>query len=55
MTTESWTQLIRQTGAAMNADKASGVFHVSLERLALHYGVIDVGRMAAMRQGGAYG
>jgi hypothetical protein len=54
MTLENWTQLIRSGGAGMNADKASGILHVSLERLALHYGMIDVGRMAAIRQDGAY-
>jgi Domain of unknown function (DUF6456) len=55
MTMEAWTQLVKQNGASMNADKASGVFHVCLERLALHYGMIDVGRVAAIRQEGAYG
>jgi hypothetical protein len=39
----------------MNADKASGVLHGALERLALHYGMIDMGRIAAIRQDGAYG
>jgi hypothetical protein len=34
----------------MNADKASGVFRVSLECLALHYGKIDIGRVAAIRE-----
>ena len=39
----------------MNADKASGVLHATLERLALHYGMIDVGRIASIRQDAAYG
>jgi hypothetical protein len=55
MTMEDWTQLIRQGGGNMNADKASGVLHGALERLALHYGMIDMGRIAAIRQDGAYG
>jgi hypothetical protein len=55
MTMESWTQPAKQNGASMNADKASGVFRVSLECLALHYGKIDIGRVAAIRQDGAYG
>jgi hypothetical protein len=54
MTMEDWTQLLKQSGASMNADKASGVLHGCLERLALHYGMIDMGRMAAIRQDGAY-
>lgn len=32
----------------MNADKASGVLHATLERLALHYGMIDVGRIKSL-------
>jgi hypothetical protein len=55
MTMEDWTQLIRQSGAGMNADKASGILHVSLERLALHYGMIDVGKMAAIGSDKAVG
>lgn len=31
----------------------SGILHVSLERLALHYGMIDMDRMAALRQDAA--
>lgn len=39
----------------MNADKASGVLQACLELLALHYGMADVGRIASIRQDGAYG
>lgn len=39
----------------MNADKASGVLHVSLERLALHYGMIDMGRLVSIGQDQDYG
>jgi hypothetical protein len=39
----------------MNADKASGILHGCLELLALNYGMIDMGRIAALRQDGAYG
>jgi hypothetical protein len=39
----------------MNAHKARGILHASLERLALHYGMIDMGRMAATCQDSAYG
>ena len=40
-TLEAWTALIRAGGAGMNADRASGILYVSLERLALHYGMLD--------------
>jgi Domain of unknown function (DUF6456) len=55
MTMDDWTQFLKQSGASMNADKASGILHGCLERLTLHYGMIDMGRMAAIRQDGAYG
>jgi hypothetical protein len=55
MTMEDWTQLIRQGDAGMNAHKASGILHVCLERLALHYGLIDMGKMAAIAQDKARG
>ncbi|MFZ0270977.1 MAG: DUF6456 domain-containing protein [Acidobacteriaceae bacterium] len=55
MTLEQWTDFVRSAGAAMNADKASGILHSSLERLALHYGMIDMGKMAALRQDKGYG
>jgi hypothetical protein len=32
----------------MNADKASGIFHVTLERLALHHGMVDVNRLRSI-------
>jgi hypothetical protein len=53
-TLEDWTQLIRNTGKGMNTDKAAGVFHVSLERLAVHYGMLDMGRLSAIGQSHAY-
>ena len=37
----------------MNPDKASGVFHASLERLAL-YGMVDRSRLNAFSQNKAY-
>lgn len=54
-TLEGWTALIKAGGGGMNTDRASGVFTVSLERLALHYGMLDVKRMNAMGQDAAYG
>jgi hypothetical protein len=54
-TLDGWTALIRAGGGGMNPDKASGVFHASLERLALHYGMIDRNRLNAMGQNAAYG
>jgi hypothetical protein len=53
-TLEGWTALIRAGGAGMNSDKASGIFHVSLERLALHYGMLDRDRLNAIGQDKAY-
>jgi hypothetical protein len=53
-TLEAWTALIRGGGGGMNSDKASGVFHVSLERLALHYGMLDGNRLNAIAQDRAY-
>jgi hypothetical protein len=38
----------------MNADKASGIFVVALERLAISYGMVDTGRLAAMSNDRAY-
>jgi hypothetical protein len=32
----------------MNSDKASGIFHVCLERLALHYGMVDMNRLKSI-------
>jgi Domain of unknown function (DUF6456) len=55
MTMEDWTQLIRQNGAAMNADKAAGILHVCLERLALHYGLVDMGKLASIGNDKAFG
>jgi hypothetical protein len=48
MTLEQWTDFVGKDGASMNADKASGILHGALERLALHYGMIDVGKMATL-------
>lgn len=53
-TLEGWTALIRAGGGGMNADRASGVLHVSLERLALHYGLLDRDRLNAIGQNSAY-
>lgn len=53
-TLEFWTQLIRNAGKAMNADRASGVLHVSLERLALHYGLVDMGKLANINNNRAF-
>ena len=38
----------------MNSDKAVGIFHVCLERLALHYGMVDMGRLASIGSDQAY-
>jgi hypothetical protein len=54
-TLEGWTALIRTGGAAMNADRASGVLYVSLEWLALHYGILDRHRLNAIGQDRAFG
>lgn len=54
-TLEGWTALVRAGGKGMNPDRASGVFHVSLERLAVHYGMLDSKRINAMGQDVAYG
>jgi hypothetical protein len=53
-TLEAWTALIKAGGGAMNADRASGVFHVSLERLAIGYGMLNESRLQAMAQDQAY-
>jgi hypothetical protein len=55
LTLEGWTELVRREGHSMNSDRASGILYSVLERIALHYGMIDVGRVAAIRQDGAYG
>lgn len=55
LTLENWTDLIRQGGVRMNADKAAGILHSALERLALNYGMIDMGKMALIGQDKAYG
>jgi Domain of unknown function (DUF6456) len=51
---EGWTNMIRQAGAAMNADKASGILHGSLELIALHYGMINMGRIASLQNEKSY-
>jgi hypothetical protein len=53
-TLEGWTALIKAAGKGMNADRASGVLHVALERLALFYGMLDVTRLNGMGQDRAY-
>lgn len=55
LTLDGWTDVIRVGGGNMNADKASGILLASLEMLALHYGMADMGRIASIRQDGAYG
>jgi len=55
LTLGGWTGMVKQSGAGMNADKASGVLHGCLELLGLHYGMIDPGRLAALKQDSAYG
>lgn len=55
LTIEGWTGMVRQSGAGMNADKGGGVLHGCLEMLALHYGMIDMGRLASLKQDSAYG
>ena len=55
MTIEGWTNLIRGAGTNMNADKAAGLLHGSLELLALHYGMIDMGRLASIASDKSYG
>jgi Domain of unknown function (DUF6456) len=52
---DQWTSLVRRDGGAMNADKGAGVLHGCLERLALHYGMIDVGRLGAISHDAAFG
>jgi len=54
MTLDQFTDFIRQNGGAMNADKAAGILHSSLERLALNYGLIDVGKLAIITQDNTY-
>jgi hypothetical protein len=54
ITLEEWTNLVRAAGKGMNADKASRIFHVSLERLALHYGMVDMGRLQTMSNDRTY-
>jgi hypothetical protein len=55
LTLEGWTGMVKQSGAGMNADKASGVLHGCLEPMGLHYGMIDMGRLASLKQDSAYG
>lgn len=52
---DQWTALCRRDGIAMNADKAGGVLHTCLERLAMHYGLIDLGRLGAISHEAAFG
>ena len=54
MTLDQFTDFIRANGGAMNSDKASGILHSSLERLALHYGLIDMGKMAMIQSDNTY-
>jgi hypothetical protein len=52
---DAWTSLVRREGGAMNADRAGGVLHGCLERLALCYGMIDVGRLGAISHDLSFG
>jgi hypothetical protein len=54
MTLDEWTQVIKNGGKGMNADKAAGIFHSSLERLAMHYGVVDERRLKSISNDMAY-
>jgi hypothetical protein len=54
ITLDDWTVVVRKTGANMNADAASGVLRAALERLALHYGIVDRGKLSRIRQDQAY-
>jgi hypothetical protein len=54
LTLDDWTGVVRASGGSMNSDKASGVLHASLELLALHFGLIDLRRIDALRQESAY-
>lgn len=51
---DQWTDLFKREGGAMNADRAGGVLHSCLERLGLHYGMIDVGRLGAISHDQAF-
>jgi hypothetical protein len=55
MTLEEWTQTVRNSGKGMNADKGAGIFHGSLERLALHYGMVDTNRLISIGNDRAFG
>ena len=55
LTLDGWTDMIRLAGGNMNSDQASAVLHACLELLAVHYGMADMGRIASIRQDGAYG
>ena len=39
----------------MNSDKASGVLHSTLERLALHFDMIDIGKLGSINRDKAFG
>ncbi len=54
MTLEEWTQHYRNSGKGMNTDKASGIFLVALERLAISHGMVDTGRLKSMSNDRAY-
>jgi hypothetical protein len=51
---DQWTAPVRRDGGAMNADRAGGVLHGCLERLALSYGMIDVARLGAISHDQAF-
>jgi hypothetical protein len=54
LTLEGWTALIRRGGGSMYSDKAAGLLLSCLERLALHYGILDKNRLNAIGRDTAY-
>jgi hypothetical protein len=55
LTLEGWTDVIRKDGKSMNADKAGGVLHSTLEMLTMHFGMVDVRKLTAIAQDLAFG
>jgi hypothetical protein len=54
-TLEAWTALIRASGARMDSNRTSSIFRESLQRLAVHYGMLDVSRINAIAKEQTYG
>jgi hypothetical protein len=55
LTLEGWTALIRRSGGSMYTDKSSGILLASLERLALHYGIVDRTRLDSIARDKSFG